>query len=61
MTISQMQRAPWKTTEPVSRRSLTAAGKPYENEYCFVLRYVDGRIVEGWEFVDTAHAYDQFA
>jgi len=35
-----------------------AAGKPYENEYCFVLRYVDGRIVEGWEFVDTAHAYD---
>ncbi|MEO8697827.1 MAG: nuclear transport factor 2 family protein [Acidimicrobiales bacterium] len=44
-----------------TRRSLTAAGKPYENEYCFVLRYVDGRIVEGWEFTDTAHAYDQFA
>jgi uncharacterized protein len=43
-----------------TRRSLTAAGKPYENEYCFVLRYVDGRIVEGWEYVDTAHAFAQY-
>ena len=43
-----------------SRRSLTAGGKPYENEYCFVLRHVDGRIVEGWEYTDTAHAFEQF-
>jgi len=43
-----------------TRRSLTAAGKPYENEYCFVLRHVDGRIAEGWEYVDTAHAFAQY-
>jgi ketosteroid isomerase-like protein len=43
-----------------TRRSLTAAGKPYENQYCFVLRLVEGRIAEGWEFVDTAHAFAQY-
>ena len=43
-----------------TRRSLTAAGKPYENEYCFVLRHVDGCIAEGWEYVDTAHAFAQY-
>jgi ketosteroid isomerase-like protein len=42
-----------------SRRSLTAAGHPYENQYCFVLLVRDGRVAEGWEFVDTAHAFDQ--
>lgn len=43
-----------------TRRSLTAAGKPYENQYCFILRHVDGRIAEGWEYTDTAHAFAQF-
>ena len=43
-----------------TRRSLTAAGKPYENEYCFVFRHADGRVVEGWEYVDTAHAFAQY-
>ena len=42
-----------------TRRSLTAAGKPYENQYCFVFRHVDGRIAEGWEYADTAHAFAQ--
>ena len=42
-----------------TRRSLTAGGKPYENEYCFVFRHVDGRIIEGWEYTDTAHAAAQ--
>ena len=42
-----------------TRRSLTAAGNPYENQYCFVLLLRAGRIAEGWEFVDTAHAFAQ--
>jgi len=42
-----------------TRRSLTAAGKPYENQYCFVLRHVDGCVAEGWEYTDTAYAFAQ--
>ena len=42
-----------------TRRSLTAAGKPFENQYCFVLRHVDGRVAEGWEYADTAHSFAQ--
>jgi ketosteroid isomerase-like protein len=37
----------------------TMAGRSYENEYQFLLRIRDGRIVEGWEFVDTAYAYSR--
>jgi uncharacterized protein len=42
-----------------TRRSLTADGRPYENEYCFVFRHVDGQVREGWEHADTAHATAQ--
>jgi len=43
-----------------TRRSLLANGKPFENQYCFFFRHVDGRVAEGWEYADTAHAFAQF-
>ena len=42
-----------------TRRSLTAAGTPYENEYCLVLRFDGDQIAEAWEHADTAHAFAQ--
>ena len=35
------------------------AGRPYDNEYHFLFRSRGGRIVEGWEFLDTAYAYSR--
>jgi hypothetical protein len=40
-------------------RGETMAGSPYENEYHFLFRSRNGRIVEGWEFLDTAYAYSR--
>ena len=34
--------------------NLTRAGKPYNNEYCFVFRLTDGKITEVKEYADTA-------
>jgi ketosteroid isomerase-like protein len=31
----------------------TKAGTPYNNEYCFVIRFVDGKIHELTEYLDT--------
>jgi ketosteroid isomerase-like protein len=35
----------------------TLADRDYNNEYHFLFRMVNGRIAEGWEFLDTAYAY----
>ena len=40
-------------------RGRTIRGKDYENLYSFVFRIVDGRIVEAWELLDTAHLVAQ--
>jgi uncharacterized protein len=34
--------------------NVTKAGKPYDNEYCFVFRLSDGKIKEVKEYSDTA-------
>ena len=34
--------------------NVTRAGKPYNNEYCFVFRLSDGKIREVKEYADTA-------
>ncbi len=34
--------------------NVTKAGKPYNNEYCFVFRLSDGKIKEVKEYSDTA-------
>jgi uncharacterized protein len=31
----------------------TKSGKPYSNRYCWVMRFRDGRIVEGLAYLDT--------
>ncbi|HEX7409356.1 MAG TPA: nuclear transport factor 2 family protein [Candidatus Binatia bacterium] len=40
-------------------RGRTIRGKPYENCYSFVFRIADGRVVEAWELLDTAHLLAQ--
>jgi ketosteroid isomerase-like protein len=40
----------------VERRSTRADGRPYNVEYVFLLRFVDGRIVEALDTIDTALA-----
>src|SRR5262249_27306992 len=37
-------------------RATTKAGRPYNNEYCFVYRLAGGKIVEVTEYNDTALA-----
>jgi hypothetical protein len=37
-------------------RGMHASGKPYHNEYHFLMRIRDGRIVEFKEYLDTLHA-----
>lgn len=39
-----------------SSRGVHASGKPYENEYHFLLRIRSGKIVELKEYLDTLHA-----
>lgn len=34
--------------------SLTKAGEPYHNSYCWIFRLVDGQVVELTEYADTA-------
>jgi uncharacterized protein len=34
-------------------RNLTRDGKPYENDYCFVIRMRDGKMIEIEEYCDT--------
>jgi ketosteroid isomerase-like protein len=38
----------------------TLAGRDYSNDYSFLLRLVDGKIAEGWEYVDTAYVFARF-
>jgi uncharacterized protein len=38
-------------------KTVTAAGKDYQNEFVFVFRLEDGKIAEVWEHLDTAHSY----
>lgn len=40
----------------VERRATRADGRPYNVEYVFLLRFVDGRIVEALDTIDTALA-----
>ena len=37
-------------------RGVHASGKPYHNEYHFLMRVRDGKIVEFKEYLDTLHA-----
>jgi ketosteroid isomerase-like protein len=34
-------------------QAVTKTGKPYDNEYCFVYRIVDGKVAEVTEYMDT--------
>ena len=34
-------------------RATTKAGKPYNNDYCFLFQIADGKIVEVTEYLDT--------
>ena len=43
------------------RRSVTASGNPYENQYHWLFRFVGDRIAEVWEILDTALARDALA
>jgi uncharacterized protein len=33
--------------------NLTGAGARYDNEYCYIIRVVEGRLVELTEYLDT--------
>src|ERR1041384_7794089 len=39
-------------------RAMTKAGKPYNNDYCFVYKLAGGTIVEVTEYLDTELAVD---
>ena len=41
-------------------RTATTGHTPYENDYVFFFRLRDGQIVEWGEYLDTAHAFQQF-
>jgi ketosteroid isomerase-like protein len=43
------------TRRAISRRN----GRPYESRYCFVIRIEHGQMAEIWEYVDTAHVFEQ--
>jgi ketosteroid isomerase-like protein len=39
------------------QRAITAQrGEPYENWYCFVYRFENGRIAEYWQYLDNVYA-----
>jgi ketosteroid isomerase-like protein len=40
----------------VESRGMHVSGRPYHNEYHFLMRIRDGRIVEFKEYLDTLHA-----
>jgi len=41
-----------------SSRGLHASGKLYENDYHFLMRIRDGKVVEIKEYLDTLHAHE---
>jgi ketosteroid isomerase-like protein len=43
----------------MQRRSVTAAGKPYLNQYHWLFRFERDRVAEVWEIMDTALAQQQ--
>jgi ketosteroid isomerase-like protein len=43
-----------------SLEAMTNAGKTYDNQYCFLLRFEGDLIVEVWEHADTAYAYARY-
>lgn len=40
--------------------TLAASGTPYDNTYAYIFRFVDGKIAEIWEHLDTAYAFALF-
>lgn len=40
--------------------AVTAAGDPYENDYCIIFRFRNGQIAEAREFFDTAALFSMF-
>ncbi|MFC9535964.1 nuclear transport factor 2 family protein [Streptomyces sp. NPDC056975] len=40
--------------------ALAESGTPYENTYAYIFRFVDGKIAEIWEHLDTAYAFGLF-
>jgi len=34
---------------------------PYNNDYCIIARFENGKLIEGWEYVDSAHAAAQLS
>jgi ketosteroid isomerase-like protein len=45
----------------VRRRAVGANGRPYDNEYHWLFRFADGSIIEVWEVLDTALAFELLA
>jgi len=45
----------------LTNRGQTAKGRQYENEYCFVLEFEDGKIRRVREYTDTAKVKEVFA
>jgi ketosteroid isomerase-like protein len=44
----------------ITLRATTTDGQPYENDYVMLFRFVEGKIAEWGEYLDTAHAFLQF-
>ena len=40
--------------------TLASSGTPYDNTYAYIFRFVDGKIAEIWEHLDTAYAFALF-
>jgi uncharacterized protein len=40
--------------------TLAASGTPYDNTYAYIFRFIDGKIAEIWEHLDTAYAFALF-
>jgi ketosteroid isomerase-like protein len=40
--------------------TLAKSGTPYDNVYAYIFRFVDGKIAEIWEHLDTAYAFALF-
>jgi ketosteroid isomerase-like protein len=40
--------------------TLAASETPYDNTYAYIFRFVDGKIAEIWEHLDTAYAFALF-
>jgi ketosteroid isomerase-like protein len=42
----------------MEREAIGANGRPYDNEYHLLFRFQDGLIVEAWEVIDSARAFE---